>query len=155
MQFVASLATGPTPPQMELWQYGVLGVACAILIAAVIHLYKDGRRRDRQHAAARKAWDDERVTAATAFATERGEHATKLEAVRAAYEAKRTELAEQYAQALREDRNTVRREFADLMEKVVDKNAESTQATANILEKLYGRLAGTGRPVTNPRSGRY
>jgi len=130
------------PADQPLWQYGVLGFFCALLIGAVVYLFKDGRARDRRYASQRRAWGEERAKLIA-------DHKTELEALRADYEAKHRELVEHFAQEVRADRDAsrghedeARREFAELMERISTRQAEASQQIVTVFEKFYGRFVG-------------
>jgi len=118
----------------EFVQYGVLGVVCLIFAYAIIHLFKTIRADAKTQADERDKWAIERETAHV-------EHERKLR-----------EVVENYAQALREERDgnrahedEVRREFAELMERVSTETGKASDALVTMLQKFYDRLVGPAR----------
>jgi hypothetical protein len=122
-------------------QYGILGVVALAFAWAIIHLFKTMRA---DHAAAKA---DEK-----AMEKERGQWAVEREGLRTEYERKHRELVEQYAESVREERNAnrehedlVRKEFADLMDRVAVESGKSSQALVNMMQKFYDRFVGPSR----------
>lgn len=118
----------------EFVQYGVLGVVCLIFAYAIIHLFKTIRADAKAQAEERDKWADER------------------EAMRVEHERKHRELVESYTQALRAERDgnrghedEVRREFAELMERVSTETGKASDALVSMLQKFYDRLVGPAR----------
>ena len=122
----------PTPAaQSTAFQYGVLGVVALIFAYAIVHLFRTMR-------ADLKAMEEER-----------GKWRTEREALRTEYERKHRELVESFAQAVREERDTnrahedqVRKEFAELMERIATESGRASQALVAAMEKFYDRLVG-------------
>jgi putative protein kinase ArgK-like GTPase of G3E family len=123
------------------WQYGVLGIVALVFGYAIIHLFRTIRADQKTGREADVAREKER-----------GEWATAREALRAEYERKHRDVVESFAQALREERNNnrehedaVRREFAELMERISTEAARSSDATVAVLSKFYDRFVGPER----------
>jgi hypothetical protein len=83
---------------------------------------------------------------------ERAQWAVEREAIRTEYERKHRELAESYAETLREERDSnrahedlVRKEFTDLMEQVAAESGKAAQALVDMMQKFYDRLVGPTR----------
>ena len=133
-------------------QYGVLGIVALAFAFAIIQLFKTMRA---DHATAKAD--------ASQMEKERGQWAIEREALRTEYERKHRELVESYAetarkereactQALREERDSnrahedlVRKEFADLMERVAIESGKASQAIVDMMQKFYDRFVGPAR----------
>jgi hypothetical protein len=122
-------------------QYGVLGVVALAFAWAIIYLFKTMRADNASAKADAKAME-----------VERGEWAVAREVMRTEYERKHRELVESYADVLREERDTnrehedlVRKEFADLMDRVALEGGKSSQALVNMMQKFYDRFVGPSR----------
>jgi len=122
-------------------QYGILGVVALAFAWAIIHLFKTMRA---DHATAKA---DEK-----AMEKERGQWAVERETLRTEYERKHREVVEQYAESVREERDAnrehedlVRKEFADLMDRVAIEGGKSSQALVNMMQKFYDRFVGPSR----------
>lgn len=125
-----------------LLQYGVIGVCTLVLALVVRHLYSRLNKKDDEFAAERRAWDAERIKSDHA-------HEMEMEKLRTSFERSLKENAEAYAKTVREDRadsrareDMVRKEFSDLMETIATKAAESSDATKQVLDKIYQRFIG-------------
>jgi len=123
------------------WQYGVLGIVALVFGYAIIHLFRALRTDQASVRAIDKAREKER-----------GEWAVEREQIRVEYERKHREVVESYTQALREERDAnrthedeVRREFAELMEKVSTESGKASEALVSMLQKFYDRLVGPAR----------
>lgn len=123
-----------SPTTSTALQYGVLGVVALAFAWAIIHLFKTMR------------------TDAKAMEVERGKWTAEREALRAEYERKHREVVENYAGSLREERDAnrehedlVRKEFADLMDRVALESGKSSQALVNMMQKFYDRFVGPSR----------
>lgn len=123
------------------FQYGVLGVVALAFAWAIIKLFKTIR-------------DDQAATKAAteAMAAERAKWAVERESIRTEFERKHRELVEQYAEAAREERDVhrahedqVRKDFADIMERVASESGRSSQALVDMMEKFYTRFVGPSR----------
>jgi hypothetical protein len=126
------------PSPSALAQYGPVGVIAAIFAAVIVALFKQlrGETRDRI--------EDHKKSAES-----QAKHDVQIETLRADYERKHREVAEGYAQALREERegnraheDEVRKEFAELMETVSAEAAKSSDAVVAVLNKFYDRFVG-------------
>jgi hypothetical protein len=122
-------------------QYGVLGIVALAFAIAIIQLFKTLRT---DHAASKAD--------AAAMEKERGQWALERESLRAEYERRHRELVEQFAETLREERESsrshedlVRKEFADLMEQVAVESGKASQAIVDMMEKFYDRFVGPAR----------
>lgn len=122
-------------------QYGVLGVVALAFAFAIIHLFKAMRN---DHAAAKA---DEK-----AMEKERGQWAVEREAMRTEYERKHRELVESYVDESREERaanraheELVRKEFAELMERVAAESGRLSQALVEMMQKFYDCFVGPPR----------
>lgn len=120
----------------QAWQYGVLGVVAVVFGYAIIHLFR-ALRADQREARAEVA----------ARERERAEWMVEREALRHEYERKHRELASDFADSLRQERDNsrdhedaVRKEFSDLMERISSESAQSADATVAILSKFYDRF---------------
>ena len=123
------------------FQYGVLGVVALAFAWAIIYLFKTMRA---DHAVSKA---DEK-----AMEKERGQWAIEREAMRTEYERKHRELVDRHATAAREERaanrtheESVRKEFADLMERVAAESGRSSQALVDMMQKFYDRFVGPPR----------
>lgn len=133
-------------------QYGVLGVVALAFAFAIIQLFKTIRA---DHAAAKadmKAMDEERLRWAVERETLRTEFERKHREVVETYTETAREERETYTEALREERDSnrahedlVRKEFADLMERVAMEGGKSSQALVDTLQKFYDRFVGPSR----------
>jgi hypothetical protein len=131
-------------PMSTAFQYGVLGVVALAFAWAIIYLFKTLRA---DHAAARA---DEKT-----MEKERGQWTVEREGLRTQYERKHRELVEWYAGQAREEREAnraheefVRKEFAELMERVAAESGRSLHALVDMMQKFYDRFAG---PPWDPR----
>ncbi len=122
-------------------QYGVLGIVALAFAFAIIQLFKTMRT---DHAAAK--------TDVKEMAEERTKWALEREALRTEYERKHRELVESFAEAVREERDTnrahedlVRKEFADLMERVAEEGGKASQALVDMMQKFYDRFVSPTR----------
>jgi len=122
-------------------QYGVLGVVALVFAYAIIHLFKTMRADQAASKAEAKAMDEERK-----------QWAVEREGLRTEYERKHRELVERYAEAEREEReegrareDIVRKEFADLMERVATESGKASQALVDMMQKFYDRFVGPSR----------
>lgn len=122
-------------------QYGVLGIVALAFAFAIIHLFKAMRN---DHAAAKA---DEK-----AMEKERGQWAVEREGLRTEYERKHREVIESYVDQAREERaanraheELVRKEFAELMERVAAESGRSSQALVDMMQKFYDRFVGPPR----------
>jgi len=122
-------------------QYGVLGIVALAFAYAIVHLFKMMRT---DYASSK---DD-----AKAMVKERGEWAVEREAMRTEYERKHRELVEWYAESVSEEREAnraheelVRKEFAELMERVAAENGRSAQALVDMMQTFYDRFVGPPR----------
>ena len=122
-------------------QYGVLGVVALAFAFAIIQLFKTMRADHSAAKADAKAMDEERK-----------QWAVEREALRVEYERKHRELVENYAETLREERDSnrahedlVRKEFADLMEQVAAEGGKALQALVDMMQKFLDRLSPRGR----------
>lgn len=125
----------------QAWQYGVLGVVAVVFGYAIMHLFR-----------ALRADQHEMRSEVAARERERAEWMVEREGLKAEYERKHRELAEGFAESLRDEReanraheDAVRREFSDLMEKIATESSRSAEVTATILSKLYDRFANPER----------
>jgi len=121
-----------------LSQYGPIGLVASIFALVIVVLFK--QLRDEAKA---------RIEDHKKHAEEQAKALVRDEALRGEYERKHREIVESYAQALREERESnreredlVRREFAELMETVSAKAAESSDAVVTVLSKFYDRFVG-------------
>ena len=119
-------------------QYGVLGVVALVFGFAIIYLFKAMRDDHRASKADEKAMEKER-----------GQWAVERETLRTEYERKHRELVESYMDQSREDRaanraheELVRKEFAELMERVAAESGRSSHALVELMEKFYDRFVG-------------
>jgi flagellar biosynthesis/type III secretory pathway M-ring protein FliF/YscJ len=122
----------------KAWQYGVLGVIALAFAYAIIHLFKALRADAAERLAAERAMEKERST----WATEREE-------IRTEFEEKHRLLVEAYNKAITTDReesrkheDQVRKEFAEIMERVAEESSKSSDAVVEILRKFYDRFVG-------------
>jgi flagellar biosynthesis/type III secretory pathway M-ring protein FliF/YscJ len=122
----------------KAWQYGVLGVIALAFAYAIIHLFKALRADAAERLAAERAMEKERST----WATEREE-------IRTEFEEKHRVLVEDYnkkSAAEREENrrheDQVRKEFAEIMERVAEESSKSSDAVVEILRKFYDRFVG-------------
>lgn len=129
----------------QAWQYGVLGIAALVLAVVIIKLYARLNQKDDAFAAERKAIQDERIKQDAA-------HELEIEKLRGDYEARLRANAEDHTEAIRAEmkqsrdrEDMIRREFADLMETIATKAAEASDATRQVLDKIYERFLGPRR----------
>jgi len=133
-------------------QYGVLGVVALAFAFAIIQLFKTMRADQAASKADAKAMEEER-----------GRWAVERETLRTEYERKHRELIESCAETTQEERETcaqtlreerasnrahedlVRKEFADLMERVAAEGGKASQALVDMMEKFYARFVGPTR----------
>jgi hypothetical protein len=138
------------------WIIGALVATILALSGVVAYLFKLYNRRtvsgEKQrellvsaHNAERVAWLEEKATWDTEREAER-------ERERAHYEEKHRELAEKYIEQGRLDREAhlgreeqIRREHADMMEKLAKSQSESATAMAALLQKMHDRFLGGKR----------
>lgn len=123
------------------FQYGVLGVVALAFAWAIIYLFKTMRADHASSKADEKAMEKER-----------GQWAVERESLRTEYERKHRELVEWYAEQAREERDAnrsheelVRKEFAELMERVAAESGRSSQALVDMMQKFYDRFVGPPR----------
>lgn len=143
------------PPTVQLsgWdyavQYGVLGVLALVFALVIRHLYA----KNNEDA---KAFEKERAELRAGEIKREAEH--KIEIAKIQSEADRSvrDAAERYAELLRADvkesraredihltrEDRVRAEFSDLMETIASKAAEASDATRQVLDKIYERFIG-------------
>ena len=93
--------------------------------------------------------NDEKLVLIAGRDAERTEWAKEREGIRADFEEKLREVAEEYAlnmKAIHDDarkhEDEVRREFADLMDQVTAKAGEQSQSIVAVLDKFYDRFVG-------------
>lgn len=143
----------PAPPGSELAQYGILGVVSMLFLWAVVALYNRGEKRQAKFEEDRAKWDVERTTTLANQITERMKLTADLEKLRsdlrAEYESKHRELVEGFSDSVRLERDQnrahedeARKEFAELMEEVADKQGQSSAALTTVMEKFFARFVG-------------
>jgi hypothetical protein len=122
-------------------QYGVLGIVALAFALAIIQLFK----MMRADQAAAKAEAKEMIK-------ERDQWAVEREKLQINCEQKLRTAVEKYADALlqereanREHEDLVRKEFAELMEKVAAESGRAAQATVDMMQKFYDRFVGPSR----------
>lgn len=123
-------------------QYGLLGIAVLVFGLVIKHLYNRLSKQEIDFAIERKALHEERLKIDAA-------HDVELEAARADFEAKLRKNAEDYTEAVRADmhesrsrEDIIRREFSELMETIATKASEASDATRQVLDKIYERFIG-------------
>lgn len=131
------------------WQYGILGIAVFALATVIAYLFKFYNKRERRSEEERQAFHAERREWAKREAKFEADLEAERLQLRAEYEKKHRELVEQYASALKQERDAnrthedgVRREFGEMMEAVSAKAAESSSALVELLQKFYDRFVG-------------
>lgn len=131
------------------WQYGVLGIVALVFGYAIIHLFR-ALRADQANVRATEV----------AREKERGEWAVEREQLRTEYERKLRESSEDYAKALRAERDNnrehedaARREFGELMESISARAEKSSDAIAGVLSKFYERFIGPSARGSGGRRG--
>jgi len=122
-------------------QYGVLGIVALAFALAIIQLFKT-MRADQ---AAAKAEAKETAKERDQWAIEREKLQINCEQrLRVAVE-KYSEALVQEREANREHEDLVRKEFAELMEKVAGESGRAAQATVDMMQKFYDRFVGPSR----------
>ncbi len=140
----------PTTAGASMWDYalqwGVLGIAVLVFALVIRHLYA---RREEDHA----AFAAERTKMFEASLRKDADHAAELARIRLDAEVKIREATERYADAVHADmqesrarEDSIRREFSDLMETIASKAAEASDATRQVLDKIYERFLGPRKP---------
>lgn len=135
----ASIESGPLSVAA---QYGILGVAVLVFGLVIKHLYNRLSRQEIDFAAERKALHEERLKIDAA-------HDVELASMRASFEEKLRKNAEDHTEAVRADmhesrsrEDAIRREFSELMEAIAIKASEASDATRQVLDKIYERFIG-------------
>jgi DNA anti-recombination protein RmuC len=127
----------------ELWQqYGIIGVVAGIFLMGVVSLFRlYVKRIDLADATHRKMTEE--------HLKERVDWTRQLADVRAEYERKHRENAEQYAAELRQcyedSRNhedSIRKEFGEMLNTMENDQSKSMADIARVLDKLYERFVG-------------
>lgn len=135
------LPAAPVPTDLSWWaQYGPLGVAVAVFAVVIAYLFRLMRGDQKE------------------IALERAGFAAERERLKLEYETKHLGLSKDYAQALvaelrqsRENELEIRRENADKLEGV----AERQEKTADQLALVMGKLADKIAAVSQGPKGRY
>ncbi len=143
--------------QMSGWdyaiQYGVLGVLALVFALVIRHLYS---KREEDNKAAAK----EREQLREGMLKREAEHAIQIAKIQADADRQVRDAAEKYAEMLRADvkesraredlhlarEDRIRGEFSDLMETIASKAAEASDATKQVLDKIYERFIGPRKP---------
>lgn len=149
------------PPGWVPWIVGGLIFVIVTLAGVIAYLFKlynrrvvshDKQRRELEaaHALERNRWIEERA----AWDAEREAETLQL---RLDYETKHRELAEGYIKQSAHDRaqhllreEQIRKDGGELMEKMQDRAAVSTQAMVDLLQKIHQRFLGGRRARTSP-----
>lgn len=122
------------------WQ--LIATVIAALAGVIGYLFKvyHGRGLDTEKT---------RLEEAKAHATERERWETREAEIRGECEAKLKAQAEKFAYDLRADRDgsrahedVLRREFAEIIERIAAQQAESARSITNVMEKFYDRFVG-------------
>jgi len=150
MEQTAAMAQSTAVEQTTaLGQYGPIGLIAAIFATVIVILFKHLREETAARIADQKA-----------LAEERAKTALDQEKLRTEYERKHRELVENYAKAIREERDRnrehedrVRDEFAELMEKVSAESGKASEALATMLQKFLDKVVPSGG--SGGRGGRY
>lgn len=137
---------------LKPWLAAVFISAIVALAGVIVYLFRLNEKRARRQDAKLAEKDQVIAEKDKAAAVERADFNTRLEKLRADYEAKNRELAENHAadvKALYEDNrvheDAARKEFADILENVSAKAGESSQAIVQMLDKFYDRFVGPRR----------
>lgn len=149
----------PAVPTVQLsgWdyavQYGVLGVLALVFALVIRHLYAKNNEDT-------KAFEKERAQLREDAHKREAEHKIEIAKVQAEADRQIREAAERYAELLRADvkesraredihlarEDRIRGEFSDLMEAIASKAAEASDATKQVLDKIYERFIGPRKP---------
>lgn len=138
---------------------GALIIAVGVLASAVGFLFRLYLTRNKEIEALTTAKDKEMAKERSDWAVEREridhEGEVKEAKIRAEYEQKFRELIQRYDEISRRDSESnrkhedqVRKEFADIMERVSAESGKSASALVQMLQKFYDRMVG-------PRGGGY
>lgn len=143
------------------WIVGTLIVVVIALAGVIVYMFKlynrrvvshDKQRREleAQHALERNRWIEERA----AWDAERESETLQM---RLDYETKHKELAEAYIKQSAHDRSEhlareeqIRKDSGLLIEKMQERAAVASQATADLLQKIHQRFLGGRRARTSP-----
>lgn len=127
----------------ELWQqYGPIGIVAGIFLVGVVSLFRlYVKRIDRADDTHRKTTED--------HLKERADWIRQQAEMRAEYERKHRENAEQYAADLRQcyddsrtHEDSIRKEFGDMLNTMENDQSKSMADIARVLDKLYERFVG-------------
>lgn len=142
----------PQPSTSPWTLTGVMVIAISVLATVVAYLFKlyvgnnkDLAKNEVAMVNERAAWAIERARIST-------DAETKVAEAEAAYEKKFRELIERYDdisrrrdEASRAHEDQVRKEFADIMERVAAESGKSASALVDILQKFHDRFVGPRR----------
>jgi hypothetical protein len=139
---------------------GLLIIAVTTLASVVVYLFKlllaqskESKSTDAAIIKEREGWSAERAKLAHDAQLERQRLALEFEMkeqeLRADYEKRHREIIERYDAIARNDskrmlehEDEVRKDFADIMERVSAEDSKSNDAMVQLLNKFYDRLVG-------------
>jgi hypothetical protein len=126
-----------------------LALAVTTLAGVVVYLFRIYTRRNAKTESLLTRKDDDISKERAQWVAREAELEARADSLRADYEQRSRELADRYAQSLkeaaaaaREREDIIRREYADVMEAVSAEASKASVLLAQVLEKFYTRFVG-------------
>ncbi len=119
-------------------QYGAIGIAAIVFALAAVILWRHMTAREDKWSAEREAMIKERAAWDVTEAKIRKECEERIAAL---IQANQQQMRNDHA-ALLQREDDVRKDFAEMMEKITIKQGEASTAVTAVLEKFYDRFVG-------------